>query len=226
MVHNFKENLGYKYVDFFFKTMYNAGDLIQTAGGAGEVVDTNEDGDLEVYFIVSNKSKANGKIYEYNEEWEVVKKVDVLKHVPRPLDKFKYPQCYREIGFKVWDGIIFTRVEDDEELDEDLKKFTFPTDCIEYESEDEDVDMSDFIVPDEEGEPFRPASPSSQFVRDVHQAVHDYNKWTPTDRKAKAVKTVIDNMGEKYSRIEDDRQFALGKVVNYNHPPLKKASST
>lgn len=206
--------------------MFNAGDLIRTRQGAAEVVDIDENDDLEVYFLVPNPRKANGKIYEYKEEWDTIKKSDVVKHVPRPADKFKYPKCYREIGFKVWDGIIFTRVEDDEERDEDLKLFTFPTDCIDYDSEEEDEDMSDFIVPDEEGEPFRPASPSSQFVQEVHQAVHAYNSWAPTDRKEKAVKKVIDTMDEKYTRQEDERQFVLGKSINYHHPPLRKTGSS
>jgi hypothetical protein len=208
--------------------VFIAGDLIRTSNSIAEVVDIDENGDLEVYFIVPNQSKANGKILEYNDEWETIKAAEVTLHVKKPKNRLDYPKAYREVGLKVWDGVIFTRVEDDEEVDDDLCKFRFPANCIEIESSEEsDDDMSDFIVPDDEGEPFRPASPSSAFVRETHQAVLDYNSWVPHDAAQTKVKTFIDEMDSKCAHAEDDRQFVLGTSIDYNHPPIhstKKSS--
>ena len=54
------------------------------------------------------------------------------------------------------------------------------------EEEDEDEDMSDFIVDDEvANEPFTHAQPDNDFVRDTHQAVHDYNRWEPKINRKK-----------------------------------------
>jgi len=119
----------------FKKKNYKAGDLIVTTKDFGErfgeVVDVNEDDNLEVYFIEPNPSKANGKVYEYCDDWEVLPKSGVSKHVCIPKNKMNYPKCYRAIGLRVWDGVIFTLWSSNEETDEDLKNFEFPTDCIE-----------------------------------------------------------------------------------------------
>ena len=52
--------------------------------------------------------------------------------------------------------------------------------------EDEDDDMGDFIVDDDvANEPFTYADPDNDFVRETHQAVHDYNKWDPKNNSEK-----------------------------------------
>jgi hypothetical protein len=204
---------------------FNNGDLIVCNDGrSAEIVGIDEDNMLEVFFIVSNLRKANGKIFEYADDWETIEKSQVVKHVKKPSNKFDYPKCYKEIGFKPWDGVIFTRTDAAED-DEDLKTFQFPTNCIESESEDDEEDMSDFIVPDDQGEPFRQASPTNTFVIDMHSAVNEYNEWVPIDKKHIGVKRVIDTMEKKYSTMDDDRQFVLGKSIDYNHPPVKRVES-
>ena len=87
---------------------------------------------------------------------------------------------------------------------------------------DSDDDMSDFIVPDEEGEAFCPASPSSEFVRETHQLVHEYNQWEPKTPSEEKVKAFVDTLAHKYKQQDDERQFASGKCVYYDRPPLPK----
>ena len=36
------------------------------------------------------------------------------------------------------------------------------------------------------------------------------------------MKSFVDNLAEKYKRQDDNRQFAQGKSVDYDHPPMKK----
>lgn len=210
---------------------FKKGDFIEAVGNKiGEVVDINEDGNLEVYFLVPNSKKANGKIYEYAEEWELVCKNDVVKHIDKPVDKFDYPKLYMSLGFRPMDGDIFIKADANIEEDEDLKSYEFPTNCIELEEEDADeYDYTDgFVIKDEDGEAFTPASPTNDFVIDTHKAVHGYNDWTPNknDKNQVGIKRFIDDQEKKAIHKEDDRQFALGKSIDYNHPPLKRVKST
>jgi hypothetical protein len=191
--------------------MFKEGDLIVTAKGAGEVVGV-VDTTLEVYFIVPTDNK---KIFAYAEEWEVINQTDVTLHVKRPKNKFDYPKCYRQIGFKAYTEDIFVPVEyvDDADVLNEL-----PTDCIETDDEEYE-DMSDFILDDKDGEPFCPASPTNQFVVETHQAVNAWEEWAPSNLKEQGVKNFIDNMQVKYSTMDDDRHFERGETVDYNHPP-------
>ena len=72
-----------------------------------------------------------------------------------------------------------------------------------------------------ETRPFTLAPNTSQFVRETHQAVNDYNKWSPTEAGAVKIKDFIDNLAEKYSAEDDNRQFVNGTSVAYNHPPVE-----
>ena len=207
--------------------------IVDTAKRVGEVVDIDEDNHLEVYFIESFENEANGKIFKYAEDWEVVDKDKVVQHTKKPSNKFDYPKVYTELGYKpmgFYKGHeIFIESTADIEQDEDLKHFKFPTDGFDSDDEEDETDSLDgFIVPDEEGEPFTPASPTNDYVKFTHQAVNDYNSWVPdeTDKFQVGLKRKIDSMESKYSQKEDDRQFASGKSIDYNHPPLKVAKST
>lgn len=210
------------------------GDFIISEGTVGEVLDINEDNKLEVNFIRPWLTEANGKILKYDasDEWEEISQDAVSKHVEKPKDKFDYPKLFLELGLKAMGEHkgeeIFIKKEADIETDEDLKKFQFPTHG--FNDDDEVIDeyvFDDFVVPDEEGEAFTPASPSSEYVQYTHSAVHGYNNWVPdkTDKLQCGIKRTIDAMYLKYASKEDDRQFTLGKSIDYNHPPLKKLKS-
>ena len=86
-----------------------------------------------------------------------------------------------------------------------------------------------FVVPDDENEDFTFADPceldgeAADFVRDTHHAVHDFEKWNPTDKKARAIKHYIDNMSGKAAIQSDNRRFKSGKPsISTTKPPLDK----
>lgn len=211
---------------------FEAGDYVKSGNKWAEVVDIDEENNLEVYFIIQT-GECNGKIYKYAVDWEVVTKNTVTQHIKKPKTHSDILQVLANVGFKPMGEVdgeeIFIKIDTDIETDEDLKTYQFPTENADSDDEEEsDFDSLDgFIVRDEDGEAFCPADPDSDFVQEVHEAVHDYNKWEP-DGKNKTevgVKRFIDNLEEKYMRKEDDRQFASGLSVNYRHPPLKKQKS-
>ena len=214
---------------------FKKGDFIKTKDDiVGEILDIDEDQNLEVSFIRPWITEGNGKIFKYDasNEWETVCKNTVVKHVEKPKDKFDYPKAYMELGLKPMGEHkgeeIFILKEVDIEKDEDLKTFQFPTCGFDGDDEGGTEYLFDgWCIPDEEGEPFTPASPSSEYVQFTHKAVHGYNDWVPdkNDKLQKGIKRTIDHMEIKYGSKEDDRQFANGKTIDYNRPPLKKSKS-
>ena len=62
----------------------------------------------------------------------------------------------------------------------------------------------------------------------THKAVHGYNNWVPdkNDKLQMGIKRTIDTLEAKHASKEDDRQFALGRTIDYNHPPLKSKSTS
>jgi len=215
---------------------FKKGDFIKTTDNlVGEILDIDEDNNLEVSFIRPWQSEANGKILKYDasDEWETIARNTVVQHVEKPVDKFDYPKVFMELGLKAMgehkNEEIFIHKDADIEKDEDLKAFQFPTDGFDADDDEEDNYVFDgFVVPDEEHEPFTPASPTSDYVLFTHEAVHGYNNWVPdaNDKLQMGIKRTIDSMEEKYGSKEDDRQFAQGKSVDYTHPPLKRVKST
>ena len=70
--------------------------IVDTTKRVGEIVDIDEDENLEVYFIESFENEANGKIFKYAEDWEVVNKDKVVEHTKKPTNKFDYPKVYNQ----------------------------------------------------------------------------------------------------------------------------------
>jgi hypothetical protein len=201
---------------------FKAGDLFQTTHNLiGEIVQVLEN-DLEVFFLVPDKTKAKGKIWVYKNEWDTIPKKCVEKHIDVKRKK-DYVSYYKELGFRPMTEKLFIRTDADIEKDEDLKKFAFPTDCIDTEEQDE-YDFNDgFTVQD--GEAFTIAEVDNDFVKQVHQAVNDYNKWEPQTKKQLSIKNFIDNMELKYSTQDDDKHFKLGESVDYKNPPMAPRAS-
>lgn len=199
---------------------YHPGDLVKVQGESGEwyaeIVGENEQNQLEVFYI--NRSE-NHWVWKYDDEWETVSRNSILEHIP--LLKNKAVECYKQLGFRPLTENTFIKLDDD--IPDDV---LVPTGDFDEEELDSDDSLQDFIVPDEDGEPFTPADPSIPFVQETHQLVHKYNKWEPKDRKQKRLKVFVDNLAHKYKLQDDERQFAKGKSVDYDHPPLKKQKSS
>lgn len=201
---------------------FNPGDLFQTTHKLiGEIVSVLEN-DLEVFFLVPDKTKAKGKIWVYKEDWDTIPKSCIEKHV-RIIDKKKYPEYYNELGFRVMTEKLFIRSDMDIEKDEDLKQYPFPTNCIDDEEEDEYDYEDGFIVKD--GEAFTFASVDNKFVQETHEAVHKYNNWEPKNKKQLDIKKFIDNMELKYSTEDDNKHFEKGEHLDYKKPPMAPRAS-
>ena len=197
-----------------------AGDLLKIYGNKyAELVGIDEDNNLEVYFISRSKNKW---VWEYEEEWQVVTRNDVVEHIE--LKKGTALDAYKKLGFRPLTENTFVKLDDD--IPKDVIVPVGDFDEKDSSGLDSDDSLNDFIVPDEEGEEFRPASPTNEFVIETHKCVHQYNDWSPEKAEHKKVKKFIDNLSHKYQTKDDDRQFAKGQSVDYEHPPLKKLKSS
>ena len=80
-----------------------------------------------------------------------------------------------------------------------------------------------FVVPDSDAEPFTHANPNeSAFVAEVHEAVHDFNSWTPTTPEERRFYNWMNRFEQKYGRSDDNRHFEAGTSVEYARPPKRK----
>jgi len=86
-----------------------------------------------------------------------------------------------------------------------------------------------FVVPDDEGSEFEFADPDeldeegARFVRETHQAVHDFDKWNPEDKQGKAIKKFVETMDHKATIQTDNARFEKGKeTIRTSRPPVKK----
>ena len=156
-----------------------------------------------------------------DKEWETVIRNEVVEHIP--LEKGKAVTCYKQLGFRPLTENTFVKLDDDIPKDVIIPLGDFEDDSSGLDSDDS---LTDFIVPDDQGEEFRPASPTNEFVVETHQCVHQYNEWAPEKPEHKKIKTFIDKLSHKYQTKDDDRQFAKGQSVDYEHPPLKKLKSS
>lgn len=193
------------------------GDLLKIHGEDGvwyaQLVGFGEDDMIEVWYI--NRG-VNKYIWEYDKDWDTAHKDTVIEHVP--LDKSNVLACYNQWGFKPITEETFIKLDDH-----------IPDDVLlpigEFDEEEEcgsDDSMEDFIIPDEEGEAFTLAPLDSDFVRETHELVQKFNTWEPKNPQEQKLKSFVDHMSLKYKQQDDNRQFAIGKTVDYDHPPVKK----
>lgn len=182
-----------------------------------ELVGVNEDDDLEVFFL-EKTTLCDGYVWSYNGDWQTIPRASVIQ-VFSP-SKADYITTYHAFGFMptVMEN-QFLRVSDT--IPPNILT-PMPLDAEDSDSEcGENEDMDDFIVDDEvANEPFTQAVPNNDFVRDVHQAVQEYNQWAPQRPEEKRVKDFIDSLALKYQAEDDNRQFAAGHSVDYNHPNM------
>lgn len=193
------------------------GDLLKINGETGvwyaELVGIDERGTMEVYYI--NRSKENRWVWTYDEDWQTCGIGCVLEHIP--LVKENALECYQKLGFRPLTENSFIHLNDS--IPDEV---SIPTgEFNEVEEELVQDDMSDFIVPDEEGEPFRPASPSIPFVEETHRLVNQFNHWEPKNKKEEKLKAYVEDLSQKYKLQDDNRQFGQGTSIDYDHPALK-----
>ena len=222
--------------------MYTPGDLVvisvQVSESYGEVLGIEEGtGNIEVSFLKKTQLQ-EGRLWQFaaDDEWETVNPQTITKHisVPEGSDGHTVSQAWKSVGFIAsGDGITFCRCEDERSTTLDLLQ-------CEDDSDDEEGTPSSnpsmhgyeddgFVIPDDEGEEFEFADPSTldekgaAFVLETHKAVHDFDKWAPTDQQGQGIKQYIDNMDRKASIQTDNQRFANGKSsISTSKPPLKR----
>jgi len=207
----------------------------------GEVLSINDDGNMDVSYIKPT-AKQGGRIWEFaaDNEWDTVSPTNIVKHASvGEATRDNVRNAWKAIGFYPGgDGISFCRVSDEDNV-------TLPL----YQGDEDESDEEDdpdgfvpstnpsmhgyaddgFVVPDDEGDDFTFADPdelegeAAEFVRDTHRAVHDFEKWNPTDKKARAIKKYIDDMSQKAAIETDNKSFTSGKSsISTTKPPLGK----
>tara|TARA_B110000977_G_scaffold144511_2_gene183467 strand:- start:13099 stop:13728 length:630 start_codon:yes stop_codon:yes gene_type:complete len=188
------------------------GDFIRTAEVVGEVVGIVGD-KMEVYPL-QRMAAQRGSLWKYADEWTLLSKEQVVQHVQTASCGIL--SALSQVGFRPLDEHTFVK------LDEEHLVLNMPVGEIEQEECDPEADfigihpeMRDFIVPDEEGEAFTLAPNDTAFVRETHQAVHEYNTWEPQDASARRAKDFIDNMDRRECHRESCRS---NNVVRYIRP--------
>tara|TARA_B100001059_G_C17742469_1_gene532434 strand:+ start:224 stop:913 length:690 start_codon:yes stop_codon:yes gene_type:complete len=225
--------------------MYSAGDLVQfdihDTSFYGEVLGVDADGKIEVSRLKQTK-KQGGRIWEFvdDDKWSAIDAKYVKKHVQvsDSARRSQVTKAWRVMGFVPGgDGITFCRLEDEDETTLPLLDGDSSDDSDAY-SDSEEASANPamhgyaddgFVVPDDEGSEFEFADPdelegeAAQFVRETHQAVRDFDNWTPEDRQGKAIKAFVVKMDQKASIETDNHRLAKGKPsITTSKPPLKK----
>lgn len=229
--------------------MYTAGDLIQFEINAtkfvGEIVGIADDGKVEVSRL-KKTAKQEGRIWEFmaDDAWSAIDTAYIKKHIKvnDSARRSTVVKAWKELGFLPGgDGITFCRVEDEDHV-------TLPLaggDSSDDDSSDSDDERASsnpamhgyasdgFVVPDDEGSEFEFADPdeleeeAAKFVRETHQAVHDFDNWEPEDKQGKAIKAFVDRMDKKASIETDNKRFEAGKpAISTSKPPIKKRKRT
>lgn len=229
--------------------MYTAGDLIQfeinDTNFVGEIVGIADDGKVEVSRL-KKTAKQEGRIWEFvaDDAWSAIDTTYIKKHIKvnDSARRSVVVKAWKELGFLPGgDGITFCRVEDEDHV-------TLPLaggDSSDDDSSDSDEECASsnpamhgyasdgFVVPDDEGSEFEFADPdeleeeAAKFVRETHQAVHDFDNWEPEDKQGKAIKAFVDRMDKKASIETDNKRFEAGKpAISTSKPPIKKRKRT
>jgi len=175
----------------------------------GEVVGVLDD-TLEVYFI----ERGLDGVWHYSAEWHSIPKESVKEHVDTKSNGVV--KALQLLGFRPLDEGSFVKLDEEDGLANVPIGMALPAD-------DDFIgihpEMRDFIVPDEEGEPFSFAAPC-KFVRETHEAVHGFNNWNPDDT-GKKVKEFVDGMSTRVI-VQENARTKLGCALAYDKPPLYK----
>lgn len=223
--------------------MFSAGDIITfeiaTQVFHGEILGIDEEQKLEVSRLKKTE-KQDGCIWEFvdDDQWSAIDSKFVKKHIQlgNGASRNDVVSAWKEVGFiPGGDGITFCRVEDEDKTTLPLYGGAESSD----DSDDEDTPSLNpemhgyaddgFVIPDDEGSDFEFANPDeldeegAKFVRETHQAVHDFEKWNPEDKQGKAIKKFVETMEHKATIQTDNARFEKGKeTIRTSKPPITK----
>lgn len=192
----------------------------------GEIVNISN-GVLDVHYLYRTKLYEN-KLWRFNEtETHQVVPQHIIRHVGREPSTLT-----KEMVRNMWDSMGYVVGLHDFCLKQDENNVVLDMTPGDSDNEEEDdtiaEEMKDFIVPDEQGEPFchpdmtKLSKEQQKWVNETHKAVRDWENWHPEDEEQKKIKDFVDNMTAKYSVKEDERQFLAGNAsLDLSAPPAK-----
>jgi len=187
-------------------TSYSIGDPIRVCDTEGEyigiVIARVDAGTLEVQMV----EKQRDGMYHVTEKAFHVLHESVVEHKPLYGSDDNAPRAFHEFGFRMIDGSTFVKHSD--EVGDQL--FPVGDGCFEAASDSDDSEGSlrDFIVPDEDCDPFTHATDSSDFVHETHAAVRGFNAWVPQTEQESSARQFILAQEARAVHINDEALFA------------------
>ena len=200
----------------------NCGDALHIHGAG-------EDGQQESWYAVAKQEPHEGsvdveylklnpatRVWAFDGDVYECPVASIAAHAP--YDEARGPQyAWAELGFRMLGPSSFVR--EDEEQDVPIGDAAFEVVSSDDDDEPTAEDL-DFVVPDDQVEPWTMADPEdNEFVQVTHAAVRAYKHWVPKNDHEAGVKAVIDRLEHRAAHMDDDRRMATGAApVNYTNP--------
>lgn len=187
-----------------------SGDLLELPGPEGPrycEVAAVLDNHLEVWLV-----EKRGWTWQYNDEWCTIPISQPTRHVK--VRNRDYRAAYKTLGFRPLDGVHFVKTSEASQIPPHV---TLPL-GVDTDSEPEEPTESDleFIASDEE--PFTYAD--TDYAKDTHAAVREYNLWQPTTPDGQRIKAFIDYLDHKYCVPAQEQSWWAGHSINFTKPPV------
>jgi hypothetical protein len=161
----------------------------------------------------------DNKIYAITDDAYQVPVTAIARHIPLSGNDDDAPRAFHDLGFRMLDGGTFVKHSDE------TTSAVYPIGDAAYDMYSDDDDDSagslrDFIVDDEDAEPFTLALGDSDFVRETHAAVRDFNSWVPRNEQEHGMRQFINDQEARAVRIDDDVRVSNngGAAPSYSNP--------
>ena len=201
-------------------TSYDIGDPVEVSDEVGNyfgvIVDHVDDETLCVQMI---KQRAD-QCYEVTSDAYHVPHDAIAQHVSIDGDDDNAPAAFHSLGFRMIDGSTFVKLSDET----GDRMFPVGDPLFDVRSDDDGSSMGslrDFIVDDDECEPFTIAESNHPFVRETHAAVQQFNDWTPATDQEYSIRRFIQEQEARAVVIDDNIRCSRpnsGPCPNYARP--------
>ena len=200
---------------------YGVGDAVVTSSSHGVVVEPTIQGPVCVQLLSQDPQT---RVWHVGSAVVHLNLNDIMEHVSIDGDDGNAPRVWDQLGFRMLDGGSFVRKSDESSDSSHLFPVGDPVFDVISDDDEEDEDdngiseeMRDFIVPDDECEPFTKASEDTAFVREMHSSVEWFKRWEPSNPREYAVRDGIRRLEAHAARLDDNARFSRGmRAVSYN----------
>ena len=179
----------------------------------GIVIDYLSNGNLSVQMI----KKHADQLYRVSSDAYDVP-IHAIEHHIHLKDDGDAPQAFDTLGYRMIDGSTFVKHTDENNgVEAPIGNAEFDI----YSSDEDSVrSLKDFIVDDDECEPFCLAKDDNPFVRETHEPVQAFNNCKPKSDIEAKTKAFISEQEKKAVFIDDNARFVrnLPGASNYSYP--------